>query len=48
MSGWLCPDDHVLCGCVQVAFEEKLLVERYGAAYQDYQKSVKKFFPYLY
>lgn len=32
----------------KVAFEESLLVDRYGAAYQEYQKSVKKFFPYLY
>jgi protein-S-isoprenylcysteine O-methyltransferase Ste14 len=33
---------------VQVGFEEELLLERYGAAYQDYQKSVKKFIPFLY
>lgn len=38
----------LLCWCVQVGFEEELLLERYGAAYQDYQKSVKKFIPFLY
>jgi protein-S-isoprenylcysteine O-methyltransferase Ste14 len=38
----------LLLSLLQVAFEESLLVDRYGAAYQEYQKSVKKFFPYLY
>lgn len=32
----------------KVDFEERLLTERYGAAYEEYRRRVKKFIPYLY
>jgi protein-S-isoprenylcysteine O-methyltransferase Ste14 len=31
-----------------VDFEEKLLVQKYGQDYEQYQNTVKKFIPYLY
>jgi protein-S-isoprenylcysteine O-methyltransferase Ste14 len=31
-----------------VAFEEGQLLQRYGDAYSEYQKTVKKFLPYIY
>lgn len=33
---------------VQIALEEKFLMERYGTTYDDYRATVKKLVPYLY
>lgn len=33
--------------CLQASYEEELLVEKWGAQYEEYKRSTKKLIPYI-